>query len=50
MESVFSIEIRQAMYCGVEFYSLYIDGVLWRNYDTFKQAKKGMFKMLEPLK
>lgn len=47
MESIFSIEIKKSVYCGIKFYSLYVDGKLHHNYSTLKEAKTGFFAVIE---
>ena len=47
MKSIVSFEIKKAMYCGIEFYSLYIDGSLYHNYTTLREAKRNLSAVIE---
>lgn len=40
------IEIKKSMYCYVEFYSIYINDVLFKNYNTLKQANKKLNQLI----
>ena len=47
MKSIISFEIKKAMYCGCEFYSLYIDGKIHKNYNTLKEAKRHLLAIID---
>jgi hypothetical protein len=44
------IEIKKSMYCYVEFYSIYIDGALFKNYNTLKQAENKINQLIKKTK
>lgn len=44
-----SIEIRETIYCYVQFYGLYINGKLHKNYNTLKQANREAKRLTDEL-